>query len=113
MGKIIGLIIKSQWDRAAALAVALVAVVVLAAGWVGVATTAYPAEQVPYVISGGIFGIFLMAASATLWISADIRDEWRKLDRVSGQLDQIQASLDALPASRARPVRKKVASNGA
>jgi len=54
-----------------------------------------------------------LAASATLWISADIRDEWRKLDRVSGQLDQIQASLDALPASRARPVRKKVASNGA
>jgi hypothetical protein len=68
---------------------------------------------VPYVISGGIFGIFLMAASATLWISADIRDEWRKLEQVRGQLTDIQSGLDDLNARASRPGRKKAGSNGA
>ena len=77
------MIIRSQWDRATAIAAALLAGLVLLVGYVGVASTSYPAEQIPYVVSGGITGILLMGAAATLWLSADMRDEWRKLDELA------------------------------
>jgi hypothetical protein len=83
MGKILWLIAKAQWDRTIAIGLALLAVLVLVVGWIGVASTSYPAEQLPYIISGGIFGVVLMGAAATLWLSADMRDEWRKLDEIS------------------------------
>jgi hypothetical protein len=99
MGKILRLIIRSQWDRALALATTLLALVALLLGWIGVASTSFPAEQVPYVVSGGIFGIFLVVTAATLWISADIRDEWRKLHEVSHKLDELQISLESAMVS--------------
>lgn len=100
MAKVLRLIIRSQWDRAAAIGAASVALVALLLGWVGVATTSFPAEQVPYVVSGGIGAVLLMALAATLWISADIRDEWRKLHELGSKLDEIhgdmQSALEAL-----------------
>jgi hypothetical protein len=72
--------LRLQWDRA------------LIIGWVGVSSTAYSAEQLPYIISGGIGGIFLLGVGATLWLSADLRDEWRKLDRIEEALQQREAS---------------------
>jgi len=86
MGKLIAVILRSNWDRATAIGLAVASVIALVAGWLGVASTSYPAEQVPYIISGGLLGIVLVALSATLWLSADLRDEWRKLDELSEQL---------------------------
>jgi hypothetical protein len=73
---------RSQWDRLAAGATLVAGVVVLITGWHGVSGTAYPAEQLPYIISAGLGGLFLLGVSAALWLSADLRDEWRKLDRI-------------------------------
>ena len=95
MGKVLRLIIRSQWDRATAVAAASVALLALLLGWVGVATTSFPAEQVPYVVSGGIGAILLMAVAATLWISADIRDEWRKLHELGSKLDAIHDDMES------------------
>jgi hypothetical protein len=53
---------------------------------VGVSGTAYPADQLPYIISGGVGGIFLLGLGAMMWLSADLRDEWRKLDRIDENL---------------------------
>jgi hypothetical protein len=36
----------------------------------------------PYMLSGGVTGIFMIGLAAVLWLSADMRDEWRKLDRI-------------------------------
>jgi len=83
MGKLIALNVRSQWDRATAIGTAVLAGLVLLIGYFGVASTSYPAEQIPYVVSGGITGILLMGAAATLWLSADMRDEWRKLDELA------------------------------
>jgi hypothetical protein len=47
-----------------------------------VSDTAFPAEQIPYVVSGGLVGVFLLGLGAVLWLSADLRDEWRKLDAI-------------------------------
>lgn len=57
-------------------------VICLIAGWVGVSATAFPGEQMPYVVSGGLVGIFLLGLGGVLWLSADLRDEWRELARL-------------------------------
>ena len=86
MGKLLLMIVRSQWDRTTAIVAAALSGVFLVIGWIGVASTSYPAEQTPYIVSGGITGILLMGIAATLWLSADMRDEWRKLDELSEQL---------------------------
>ena len=80
--------LRLQWDRALAWVLVAAGAIALIAGWVGVSSTAYSAEQLPYIISGGIGGIFLLGVGATLWLSADLRDEWRKLDRIEEALQQ-------------------------
>jgi hypothetical protein len=30
--------------------------------------------------------VFLVALASTLWLSADLRDEWRKLDRLEQRM---------------------------
>jgi hypothetical protein len=79
-------LLKSQWDRVGAVALSVIGLVFLLVGWIGVSGTAYLAEQAPYILSGGVGGVFLLGIGATLWISADLRDEWRKLDRIEAAL---------------------------
>ena len=74
--------LRLQWDRAGAWLCVAAGAVLLVVGWVGVSGSAYPAEQLPYVISCGVGGVFLLGLGAMLWLSADLRDEWRKLDRI-------------------------------
>lgn len=74
--------IRSQWDRVGAWVCVVAGAVVLIVGWAGVSRYAYPADQLPYIISGGIGGLFLLGLGAMLWLSADLRDEWRKLDEM-------------------------------
>ncbi|MGZ4624502.1 MAG: hypothetical protein ACXVX8_18290 [Blastococcus sp.] len=81
-------LIKSQWDRVGAIALTVVGAVFLLVGWIGVSGSAYLAEQAPYIVSGGIGGVFFLGIGATLWISADLRDEWRKLDRIEAALGE-------------------------
>lgn len=70
---------RLQWDRAAAAGLTILGFVVLLVGWVGTSGTEYIAEQIPYLVSGGLFGIAFLTAGAVLWLSADMRDEWRAL----------------------------------
>ena len=44
--------------------------------------SAYSAESLPYIVSGGFFGLLAVGAGGVLWLSADLRDEWRKLDSI-------------------------------
>jgi len=73
---------RSQWDRTAGLLFVLGGLISLSAAWVAVGKTILTFRQVPYLISGGLTGVCLVAVGSTLWISADIKDEWRKLDRL-------------------------------
>lgn len=83
--------IRAQWDRVAAWLMIAGGLISLLVGWVGVSHTAYLAEQIPYVVSAGLFGLFLLGLGATTWLSADLRDEWRKLDELSDQLRDLGA----------------------
>ena len=90
---------RLQWDRAAAWAFVGIGAVVLIVGWVGVSGSALPAEQLPYIISAGIGGMFLLGLGAMLWLSADLRDEWRKLDRIERRLGSAPANPDPVAAA--------------
>jgi len=81
-------LIRSQWDRAIAVVCALGGAVALLIGWIGTSGTAHVAEQMPYIISAGLTGIFLLGVAAVLWITADLRDEWRELRRVGTLLER-------------------------
>ena len=76
-------LLRAQWDRLAAWLMIAGGLISLLVGWYGVSHTAYLAEQMPYVVSAGLFGLFLLGLGATTWLSADLRDEWRKLDEVA------------------------------
>jgi hypothetical protein len=77
---------KKQWDRSAGIVLSVIGVIALIKGWMGVRGTPVLAEQTRYIVSGGIGAIVLLGLGATLWISADLRDEWRKLDRIEQSL---------------------------
>ena len=74
--------VRNQSDRMASWACIGIGVICLVAGWVGVSATAFPGEQMPYVVSGGLVGLFLLGLGGVLWLSADLRDEWRELARL-------------------------------
>ncbi|MCW2614455.1 MAG: hypothetical protein JWN08_1449 [Frankiales bacterium] len=69
-----------QWDRVFAWVAVALGLLVLLIGWLGVSRSAFVFEQLPYVVSGGVGGLFLLGVGAMMWLSADLRDEWRKLD---------------------------------
>jgi hypothetical protein len=71
--------VRAQWDRTGAVLATLLGLVVLLLGYQGTASTEYISEQIPYLISGGLLGIVLLTIGAVLWISADLRDEWREM----------------------------------
>jgi hypothetical protein len=76
---------RIQWDRALAVVAGLAGIVLVVAGWVGVSGTSFIAEQVPYVVSFGIGGLVLIVVGGTLWLSADLNDEWRLLERLENR----------------------------
>lgn len=78
--------VRYQWDRVGAWVAILAGAIALVIGWLGVSDTGFVFEQLPYVVSGGIGGLFLLGIGAMLWLSADLRDEWRKLDGIEQAL---------------------------
>jgi len=77
---------KKQWDRSSAIVLTVIGAIALLGGWLGVRGTPVLAEQTRYIVSGGIGAVFFLGIGATLWLSADLRDEWRKLDRIEQSL---------------------------
>jgi hypothetical protein len=86
---------RVHWDRAVAVLAAIGGAVAIFLGWSGASQSAYPAEQLPYLLSGGLIGMVLFGAGATLWLSADLRDEWAEL---RGIRDELRAANEARTA---------------
>ena len=105
---------RLQWDRTAAVGLTVLGFVVLLIGWVGTSGTEYIAEQIPYLVSGGLFGIAFLTAGAVLWLSADMRDEWRALvDQAEvireEQVDRRARIAELVEAEVAKAVRNAAA----
>lgn len=78
--------LRNQWDRTGAWLCVIAGAIALIVGYFGVSGTLETGKQLPYVVSGGLAGLFLLGLGALLWVSADLRDEWRKLDAIDRHL---------------------------
>lgn len=83
---------RAQWDRTLAVAVTLAGLIVLVIGWVGVSGAEAVVKQLPYITSAGVTGIVLVAIGSVLWVSADLRDQWRELRIVRTTLQELAGS---------------------
>jgi hypothetical protein len=90
--------LRSQWDRATAVVAVVIGALALFFGYLGVADAKLPAQQIPYLVSGGLVGMFALGIGATMWLSADLRDEWRKLDDIYRRMGAQHERRDARPA---------------
>ena len=94
--------LRLGWDRVAAWTCVVAGALALLGGWLGVSDKLYTAEQIPYVISAGLGGVFLLGLGGILWLSADLRDEWTQLDRIETLLAaQAAGSFDSSESDRA------------
>ncbi len=98
-----------------ALVAGVVGAVALLVGYFGVSGTLDPAKQLPYLISGGVGGLFLLGVAAALLFSADLGATRADIGRLSDQVAQLseqvaelQASLDGgRPPARTTTARKR------
>ena len=95
--------LRAEWDRVTGFALVVLGAIVLYAGYDGVGGSAYVAEQLAYLVSGGLGGIFLLGVGATFLIRSDLHDHWRQLDRIETVIRE-QAGAPAAAS--------EVASNG-
>ena len=86
--------------------------IALLIGYFGVSGTLDPAKQLPYLISGGIGGLFLLGLAAALLFSSDLgatRADIARLQETVEELGErvadLQATLDARPP--AAPARRR------
>lgn len=80
------LLLRAERDRAIAYTLIVAGAIGVLVCWIGVSGTPFVADQLSYIASGGIGGLFLLAFGLSLLVSADHHDEWRKLDRIEAAL---------------------------
>ena len=86
--------LKADWDRAAGIALIIAGGIALFVGSQGVADSAFVVEALSYIASGGLVGVLLVAGGLTLLLSADLHDEWRKLDRIEAAIRSLSAESE-------------------
>lgn len=99
---------RNEWERTVAVLAVLLGLIVFLLGWLGLSDKGLVTQQVPYLVSGALFGIFLLGVAATLWLSADMHDEWVKLDRLQEAVER--AVPPETPGPPATAPRSDVAS---
>jgi len=99
--------IKQRWRETfgwAAIALGAMAAVL---GWVGVSGKDLAPLQLPYLASGGVFGVLLTIVGVGLLIAADVRRDRDRLARMEGDIVELQELLrQALESSPARGRRR-------
>jgi hypothetical protein len=85
---------RNQTDRLAGWVAVVLGALALLLGWLGASSKAFPGDQIPYVISGGLFGLFLLGLGGVLLLSADLRDEWSQLERLERALSSDDPDRD-------------------
>jgi hypothetical protein len=62
-------------------------------GWFGVSRESLPAKQIPYLVSGGIGGIFLAVLGAYFLGTQEMRRDSGRLDRLERMVDDLHRAL--------------------
>jgi len=102
-----------RWWLIAGLVLPALGLAAIVLGWWGASGSAYPSEQLPYVISGGLLGVGLIVAGGALfvrysltrylrfWLVRLIHEERSQVDRQLEALERIEALLAASAQPRA------------
>ena len=72
----------SQWDRVIGWTCIAAGAVFAVTGALSVAAAADQLDQLSYLATGPALGLFLLGVGAILVVTADLRDDWAKLDQV-------------------------------
>jgi hypothetical protein len=105
--------LQLHWDRAAGWSSIVLGAAAFVVGWVGASGTPYPAAQLPYLLSGGLGGLFLLGLGGTLLLSADLRDEWHKLDDIEKAMHRsVEDRLMEATAPKVAPSKVRKLASG-
>jgi hypothetical protein len=84
--------------------------VTIGLGWYGAAHTPYVFEQIPYLISGGLFGLALVVGASVCyigcWVTRNAREQLAAEDRTRALLAEIRDRLAEVESQRLAPVRR-------
>jgi len=94
------LLVRAEWDRILAFVLIAAGAALVVVAWAGASGTPFVADQLSYVASGGVGGLFLLALGLALLMSADHHDEWRKLDAIERALTEPGPELQPAPPAR-------------
>jgi len=67
--------------------------ILVTAGYFGVSRESLVAKQLPYLVSGGIGGMVLIAIGAFFLGTEDLRKDLRRLDRVEAMVEELHGAL--------------------
>jgi hypothetical protein len=62
-------------------------------GYLGVSRESIPAKQIPYLVSGGIGGVFLAVLGAYVLGTQEMRNDSGRLDRVEQMVEELHLAL--------------------
>jgi hypothetical protein len=95
---------------ASSMGLGLVAIVL---GWYGAAHSAYQFQEIPYLISGGLLGVALVAGGGFLffssWLVRMIEDNHRHATRLESTLRRVDHVLGAVTEDAERAAQKETA----
>jgi hypothetical protein len=111
--------LRAEWDRFLAWGLLVVGAVLLVIGAAQVADHRYLADQLSFIMSAGIVGLGCIGFGAGLILSADLHDEWRKLDRLEEILVEapdrarvLDLHLERQPVDQPSPPALQTTGNG-
>jgi hypothetical protein len=82
-------------------------------GYLGVSREALPAKQIPYLVSGGIGGIFLAVLGAYFLGTQELRSDSGRLDRLEAMVQELHQALLRRPdAPDLTAMAEAVSANG-
>jgi len=71
--------------------------VLIVIGWFGVSREAIVGKQIPYLVSGGIGGVFLAVLGAYFLGTQELRSDSGRLDRLEHMVEDLHAALLSRP----------------
>src|SRR5258706_2305550 len=93
--------LRSQWDRVAGYACIATGAGCMVVGAVQISRSPSILSQLSYIGSAALIGLFLTIVGVGLLVTADLHDEWRKLDRIEAAIRANDPSPVAPAASAA------------
>ncbi len=81
-------------------------------GYFGVSRESLPAKQIPYLVSGGIGGVFLAVVGAYFLGTEELRQDSGRLDRLERMVDELHQALLRRPDAPDRHRARRATADG-